>query len=243
VKQPSCEDLRVGQTLGGLRVHSQLNQGPYFRVYGAEGEGGDWLVYGWEGPPPPDEAALARFRERAEALAALANPGIVPTRGPFFFEDGGPAWATRPPVGPSLGELLGGRVKASQAAPALSQAARALASATRAGVMHPELRAEHIQVSAEGARVGGFFSWRQLSPALASVLGAEPPNPHRPPEGFGTEAALSFAIASLAQSAGLSHSVLDAARQSNTSARPGLMALAESLDQLRPGFFGRLLGK
>lgn len=243
-RAPSCEDLRVGQTVGGLRVHSPMRKGPFFRVYGADGPDGDWLVYAWEGPPPPSEAAISAFRERAERLAAAAHPGLVPVRGPFSFAEGELGWATSLPVGGGFDELLSqDKVKASVAAPALAQAARALAAALRAGLSHPELRPEHLQVHPVQTRVTGFFSWRLLHPPLHAILPPEEENFARAPEGGGDAPALSFALGTLAARAGLAHAAITAAQQSAPGRRPGLEELAGALEGLRPGLFGRLFGR
>ena len=235
MKQPSCEDLRLGKTIEGFSIHSPLGQGPFFRIYGADKGPEEWRLFAWDKLPTPPAEALKGFEQQAARLSSLKHPSIIPVVGPFTLPDGAIAWAVSQPNAKNGSVFAAEGVKASQAAAGLATISGALSAACSVGAWHPGLSLESLWFSkaAPFGFVGGFFSWRRLYPELSQWLPPEEPNPHLAPEGDNTEASLADSLSTIAQEIGLRL----------PAETPSLQALSEIFAQQRPGFWGRLFGR
>lgn len=242
MRQPSCEDLRIGKTIEGFQIHSPLGQGPFFRVYGADKGDEEWRVYAWEGAPPSDEA-LSRFGAQVEKLSSLQDPSLIPVRGPFSFPDGAVGWAVQHPAARDVRGLVeAGSAKASLVTSAFSAIAKTLAAAASAGVLHPGLSPDTLFVrqTAPFGLVSGFFSWRKIYPPLVAQIGPEAESPFEAPEEEKTEASLVYSLGKISEALGVS---IQEATSEDPKKRPTLSALAQAYSSQRPGFWGRLFGK
>jgi len=185
--RPTVADPFLGRTVDGYRVEEVLGAGGTGTVYRATQLSlarpvalKVLPVYAGEEP-----GFAARFHRQAEVLAALAHPGLVAlldrgeAEGRFFlvreFVDGS-----------SLREILRrGPLPADEACRIASAVLEALAHAHARGVVHGDLRPEHVLV----ARGGGV---KLADLGLGRLLAAGPPEAagaYRAPPAFAPQAA------------------------------------------------------
>jgi hypothetical protein len=233
-----CEDLRLGQTVAGLRVHSFLGKGPFFRCYLADEGGADWKVYAWELPTPPRPETIAVMQQLGNILRPLEGQSVQPTRGPFFFAEGELGWASRDMEAQTLSDSA--THKASVLLPTLATAARHLAQLAEKGVLHPNLHPSQIYVGRQQVLIGGFFSWRNHEPSLAALLSAEDRS-FVAPEGLQDTASMVYSLAKMAGS--YLPTSAQRALSEDPKERPSLQVFAEYCAAATPSWLGRFLGR
>jgi serine/threonine-protein kinase len=143
--------LQDGQLFAGYRIERRLGRGGMASVYLAVEDGLTRRVALKVLPEDvaEDEAAVARFAQEAQTVAALEHPNIVPLYR-YGVEQGVPWMALRLVEGGDLSARLKRPLPASQGVAMLKQIAAALDFAHARGVLHRDLKPQNVLIDGDG---------------------------------------------------------------------------------------------
>lgn len=140
-----------GERLGDYELTEPIGHGTMGTVWRARQVGRVTREVAIKRVAAADEAALARLRREAEALASLDHPHVV--RILDVVDDGdGLAIVMALATGGSLADLLGdlGRLRPEQVVRVIAPVAEALASAHRRGVLHRDVKPSNVVFTGDG---------------------------------------------------------------------------------------------
>ena len=159
--------------IGPYRIHERLGAGGMGEVYRAY----DRRLERWvaikvvrpDGGEDPDHraASLERFRREARAAAGLSHPGVVQIHDVLEREEGD-CIVMELVEGETLGQVIRrGRLPLGRVVSLGREIAEALAAAHAKGVIHRDLKAENVMITADGrAKILDFGLAKRLGPEV-----------------------------------------------------------------------------
>jgi len=162
------------ERIGPYRIVRRLGAGGMGEVFLAYDDRLDRLVAIKRMRPETlrDADRRERLRREARAAARLSHPNVVQVYDLEEDEERGDAIVLEYVQGQTIAELLqGGPLPVEQAMELAAQVAEGLAAAHAAGLVHRDLKAENVVVTAEGrAKVLDFGLVKPLDPGAASTF-------------------------------------------------------------------------
>ncbi len=148
------EPPMIGRVIAGCRIHTKLGEGGMGTVYRARHEAlhKDFVVKILKTHRKPTTRRIKRFQREARLAAAIEHPNIITVQDAGTTEDGLHYILMQYVAGENLQERVArqGRHPAKEAVRIILEVTRALGHLHGAGLIHRDVKAENVVISADG---------------------------------------------------------------------------------------------
>jgi tetratricopeptide (TPR) repeat protein len=155
----SSDDLQAGATVAGFRIQKKLNDEGFGSVFMASADGKQVTLKVLRDAKVRDRRGLQRFLLAQRALKKVDHPAVQRILAAGVLPDGRPYLASESIDGQLLSVRLGrtGAMHLNEAKPLLESIAQGLDAAHAAGIMHSDLRPEHVMIVRREGQLHGVL--------------------------------------------------------------------------------------